>query len=71
MNEVTKRLPSNRLVYYRLKMFDILVKAAEAKPKRVRYLKRIKKILSIKQKVIIMKVLLSSVGGAELFRQMC
>ena len=29
MNEVTKRLPSNRLVYYRLKMFDILVKAAE------------------------------------------
>ena len=36
MNEVTKRLPSNRLVYYRLKMFDILVKAAEAKPKRVR-----------------------------------
>ena len=31
MNEVTKYLPSNRLVYYRLKMFDILVKAAEAK----------------------------------------
>ena len=29
MNEVTKRLPSNRLVYYRLKMFDILVMAAE------------------------------------------
>ena len=31
MNEVTKKLPSNRRVYYRLKMFDILVKAAEAK----------------------------------------
>ena len=31
MDEVTKKLPSNRLVDYRLKMFDILVKAAEAK----------------------------------------
>ena len=37
MNEVTKRLPSNRLVYYRLKMFDILVKAAEAKAQKGRH----------------------------------
>ena len=37
MNEVTKKLPSNRLVYYRLKMFDILVKAAEAQSQKRRH----------------------------------
>ena len=37
MNEVTKRLPSNRLVYYRLKMFDILVMAAEAQAQKGRH----------------------------------
>ena len=37
MNEVTKKLPSNRLVYYRLKMFDILVKAAEGQAQKGRH----------------------------------
>ena len=37
MNEVTKKLPSNRLVDYRLKMFDILVKAAEAQAHKRRH----------------------------------
>ena len=37
MNEVTKRLPSNRLVYYRLKMLDILVKAAEEQAQKGRH----------------------------------
>ena len=37
MNEVTKKLPSNRLVDYRLKMFDILVKAAEAQAQKGRH----------------------------------
>ena len=34
MNEVTKKLPSNRLVDYRLKMFDILVKAVEGQAQK-------------------------------------
>lgn len=37
MNEVTKYLPSNRLVYYRLKMFDILVMAAEEQAQKGRH----------------------------------
>ena len=37
MDEVTKKLPSNRLVDYRLKMFDILVKVAEAQAQKRRH----------------------------------